>query len=105
MNLQEAKSRFSGYVGASELLTYANLRSENRWGTTANCSLGMIPRPLFLAVWDPPVSAEERISLPHEALMRSVPMTCLANHDRIKGDDFEVDVPEFESRPEWFGTL
>jgi len=104
VNVLEAKSRFSGYLGAPELLTYANLRSENRWGTTANSSLGMIPRPLFLAVRDCLVSAGEQISSPHETRKRSVPLTCRANHDRIKSDDFEVDVPEFESRPEWFRT-
>ncbi len=104
MQLREAvRDKLTGYSRQVELAVYAAPEQVHRWGRTGSFSLGIFPRPLFLIVRQ--VLDERRISYlaSYEPEPVDLPVLFLIDDsDYIIADDFELDVPEFVHKPEWF---
>ncbi|HWD40842.1 MAG TPA: hypothetical protein VG944_18485 [Fimbriimonas sp.] len=73
-----------------------------RYGSASTFSLGRFPRTVYHAVRE----YLDRQSIPYftpgEPKSQSLPVIFLCDESKIIAEDFEVDVPDFEHRPEWF---
>lgn len=66
-------------------------------------SLGRFPYSLYTVVCEELRAAQVRLHLPRAPQKRDTLVTLvLDDDDYIIAQDFELDVPEFEHRPEWF---
>jgi hypothetical protein len=100
---QEAQAKLIGYCRDANLEEWAFLDNVYRWGQSGSFTLGPFPRPLFLAMRE--VLDERAVS--YFALNEPGPVKLpilflIDGSDYIIADDFELDVPEFEHKPEWF---
>jgi len=100
-----AKSRLTGYNRKADVAGYA-IQQVSWFGYTASFSLGHFPYTLFHVLR--PVLDEQDIRCfvpfspkPPEASERPV-LFLRDDDDYIIADDFEIDVPEFVHKPEWF---
>jgi hypothetical protein len=70
---------------------------------SAPFSLGYFPFTLYNIVKEELQRADVRLHLARSPVKRNLPVVLLMDgDDYIVADDFEVDVPDFEHRPEWF---
>ena len=100
---QAAQKRLNGQIEQEYLAKYVSLEMIHRWGGQGSFTLGSLPRPLFIAV---KVALDEhKVSYfaPYVPELTELPVLFLIHeNDYIIADDFEVDVPEFVHKPEWF---
>lgn len=100
-----AKNRLTGYNRDADIASYA-VERVYRFGYTPSFSLGEFPATLFQALCE--VLDEQAVryfvpfsSVPPEAA--DLPVLFLIDRDDyIIARNFEVDVPEFVHKPEWF---
>ena len=96
------KSRLIGYNREAEVAEYA-ISQVHHWGHTASFSLGRFPYTLFTALRQ--VLDEQGIGyfVPYEPELSRLPVLFLVDaEDYIVAEDFEVEVPEFVHKPDWF---
>lgn len=99
----DVPGKLSGYNRCVDLAEYVPLRTISRWGATGSFALGSFPRTLFRAVCE--ALDEQGVRYLAGAVPESTEMPVLFlidGDDYIVARDFDVDVPEFEHRPEWF---
>ena len=95
--------KFTGYNRQVELSEYVSLQTIYRWGGSGSFALGDFPRPLFIAVRQALDEQGVRYFAGRDPESVELPVLFLIDgDDYIIAKDFEVDVPEFEHRPEWF---
>lgn len=83
-----------------DLIDTTNIR---RYGITPPFALGRFPRPAFLALRDQLRERNIDFLTTYEPKPKQKPILFLIDgNDYIIAEDFEVDVPEFDHRPEWF---
>jgi hypothetical protein len=90
-------------VGAptSAMWRHVDHRNIRRYGRTPPFVLGNFPRPAFFAIRDQLREREIEFLTTYEPTRDQVPVLFLINgDDYIIAEDFEVDIPEFEHRPE-----
>jgi hypothetical protein len=69
----------------------------------APASLGYFPYTLYGPVCDELQRSAVRLHLPRVPVERDTPIVLtMDDDDYLIADDFELEVPEFEHRPEWF---
>lgn len=85
----------------SDVMRYLSPGPIERWGARGSFALGHFPTTLFHAARR--VLAKHGIPTfaPHEPQEKPLPVLFALGGDYIIADDFEVDMPEFEHRPEW----
>lgn len=96
------EGELTGYNRESEVANLA-VRQVQKFGHTGSFSLGQFPYTLFNVLCQ--VSDEQDINyyVPFQAKATMLPVLFLIDgDDYIIADDFEVDVPEFVHKPEWF---
>ena len=99
----DVPSKLSGYNRSVELAEYVPLRTISRWGASGSFALGDFPRPLLRAVRETLDEHEVQYLASTVPEPAELPVLFLIDSDNyIVAKDFEVDVPEFEHRPEWF---
>lgn len=97
-----AQNNLTGYNRLEDVSEYAN-RQVYRFGHTASFSLGSFPKTLFDVLRQ--VLDEQGINhfIPFEPETVEVPVLFLIDgEDYIVAEDFEIEVPEFVHKPEWF---
>ena len=96
------QENLTGYSDLADVAGYA-LKQVYRWGHTGSFCLGTFPYSLFHALL-PVLDAQGiRYFAPFEPKPKPMPVLFLIEgDDYIIADDFEVDVPEFIHKPEWF---
>ncbi len=73
------------------------------WGRTGSFCLGSFPLPLFQALLPVLDGQGIRCFLPFEPKPTSLPVLFVIDGgDYIIADDFEIDVPNFQHKTEWF---
>lgn len=109
LSLEEAmeivEAAAPGVTGArtSSIWPFVDHRNIRRYGKTPPFSLGSFPRPAFLGVRAEMQRRGIAFSAPFEPKERQKPVLFLIDDDDyIIAMDFEIDLPEFEHRPEWF---
>lgn len=104
MQIMEAvRDKLTGHCCWADLSRYAAHDNVYRWGKSGSFSLGHFPRPLFLAIRE---ALDER-RIPYFARSEPKPVQVpvlflIDEYDCIIADDFELEVPEFVHKPEWF---
>lgn len=81
--------------------TYLGRRSIERWGTQPSFSLGPLPRTIFFALRDALDAHDVPYFAPREPEAKPVPALLDIDGYYIVAEDFDVDWPEWEHRPEW----
>lgn len=96
------KGELTGYHREGNIAEFA-VEQVHRWGHTSSFSLGSFPYSVF-QVLCPILDAQNvRYFVPFEAKPKDLPVLFLIDgDDYIIADDFEVEVPEFIHKPEWF---
>lgn len=97
-----AKSRLSSYNHEADIAGIA-IRQVQQFGHTSSFSLGQFPYTLFQAISGVLNEQEINYFAPFQPKPTTLPTLFLIDSDDyIIADDFEVDVPEFVHKPEWF---
>ncbi len=96
------QENLAGPARHADVAEYA-LKQVYQWGRTGSFCLGSFPLPLLQALLPVLDAQEVRYFLPFEPKPTPMPVLFLIDgEDYIIADDFEVDVPEFQHKPEWF---
>jgi len=99
---EQVKNRLTGYGRQVNVAEYA-LRQVLRWGHSSSFALGNFPLSLFGLVCQVLDAEGIRYFVASRPKPVSLPMVFLIdNSDYIIADDFEIDVPDFVHKPEWF---
>ena len=97
------RGKLLGYNHSAELAEYVSLQTIHQWGRTGSFSLGHFPRTLFRAIREVLEEQEVQYFAGADPEPVELPVLFLIDGgDYVIAQDFEVDVPEFEHRPEWF---
>lgn len=97
-----AKDRLTGYNHGGDVAGYA-VSQVHRFGHTGSFSLGQFPATLFHVLRPVLDNQGVRYFAPFEPKPADVPVLFLIDdEDYIIAEDFEVEVPEFAHKPEWF---
>lgn len=97
------RGQLTGYNHSVELAEYVSPQTIHRWGKTGSFSLGPFPRTLFRVVRNVLDEQGVRYFAGREPEDKKLPVLFLIDgSDYIIAEDFELDVPEFEHKPEWF---
>ncbi len=87
------------FVDAAVLSEHLGLRARY----TAPYSLGYFPHSLFTVIRAELEDMGARLQLPRLPERKETPVLFLIDgEDYVIADDFDLEVPEFEHRPEWF---
>ena len=96
------QNKLSGYNHAEDISQYA-IQQVYRFGHTASFSLGEFPKTLFEALRQVLDEQTIRYFVPAEPKAIELPVLFLIDgDDYIIAEDFEIEVPEFVHKPEWF---
>ena len=97
-----SQEHLTGYNDLVDVAGYA-LKQVYQWGHTGSFHLGTFPYSLFQALL-PVLDAQGiRYFIPFEPKPTQMPVLFITEKDNyIIADDFELDVPEFIHKPEWF---
>ena len=99
---ERVKDRLTGYNREANVAEYA-ISQVYRWGHTASFSLGCFPHSLFGVLCQVLNAENIRYFVAFEPKPKKLPVVFLIDgDDYIVADDFEVDVPDFIHKPEWF---
>lgn len=97
-----AKDKLTGHNRQVNVAEYG-IWQVLKWGHTSSFSLGSFPHPLFQVLHQ--VLDDQGISYfaAFQPKPTQLPVAFLIDDDDyIIADDFEIDVPEFAHKPEWF---
>ncbi len=98
----QAQEALTGYNREVNVAEYA-ARQVELFGHTGSFALGRFPLPLYQVLLPILDALGIRCFLPDTPEPVSLPMLFLIDgDDYIIADDFEIDVPEFVHKPEWF---
>ena len=96
------KSRLTGYNHEVDVAGYA-VSQVHQFGYTSSFSLGQFPYTLFQVLSGVLNEQGIRYYVPFHVKPKSLPVLFLIDgDDYIIASDFEVEVPEFTHKPEWF---
>ncbi len=97
-----AKNRLTGYNREADVAGYA-VQQVHRYGHTGSFSLGQFPNTLFQIICGVLDEYGYRYYVPYLPKPVDPPVLFLIDgDDYIVARDFEVDVPDFIHKPEWF---
>ena len=97
-----AREKLTGYNRHADVAKYA-LWAVRRFGKSGSFSLGSFPYTLFKVIQQVLDEQGIRYFIASEPKPSNTPVLFLINgEDYIVAEDFEVDVPEFVHKPEWF---
>ncbi len=98
----QARENLTGYKRDADVAKYA-LWAVRRFGKSGSFSLGSFPYTLFEVIRKVLDEQGIRYFIASEPKPKNLPVLFLINgEDYIIAEDFEVDVPEFVHKPEWF---
>ncbi|MGI4787474.1 MAG: hypothetical protein ACRYFS_01345 [Janthinobacterium lividum] len=96
------KERLTGYNREADIADYAT-RQIHRYGHTSSFSLGSFPYTVFTVLRQVLDEQDTRYYAASEPEATEMPVVFLIDaDDYIIANDFEIDVPEFVHKPEWF---
>lgn len=86
-----------------EALDYVDYNNVRKYGNRPPFSLGRLPCPLYYAVKEELLKRGVEIFCKHEPEQKELPILFMVDSQNyIIAEDFEVEVPEFEHKSEWF---
>jgi hypothetical protein len=88
----------------SDVTPYLRVKPVERWGAHGSFALGHFPTTLFHTVRRTLADRGIPTYAPCEPQEKPPPVLFALGDDYIVADDFEVDMPEFEHRPEWVAS-
>jgi len=104
LEVVEAACKTMGHPGwVIEALDYIDYTNVRKYGSRPPFFLGRLPRPLHIAMKEELQKRGVEIFCPYEPKQKELPILFHVDDDNyIIAEDFEVDVPDFEHKDEWF---